>query len=243
MNTSHAAKYWVTWLFVATFSIALGAAVPFGLIAYGNSKLNSTSQPDGSPTKKVNAKTGELDQPSVSIQNHFLAQIPEPNVRRRLSVLCAENKDTPNDYKLCIEEGYHNQVERKIFLEGFQKKPSPPPDGKNSSSSNSSLGLMPIGILLCIAFTQSVTFFDCFRVYRGHKRLFGVYDAWLVDAPPLLGICGTLFALISFLGGVSTNSGIDNFLSAFSVAALTTLAGGFASVLNQFFLSSLVRRD
>lgn len=71
------------------------------------------------------------------------------------------------------------------------------------------------------------------------KIYLGGFTAWSIDAPPVLGIVGTLFAMISYFASLTASDGLqfDGFFDSFVFAAASTIVGGLISVFNQFITS------
>jgi hypothetical protein len=92
-------------------------------------------------------------------------------------------------------------------------------------------------LLLGVILMQALALFELARATVRSRLVFSQFHSWAVDAPPILGICGTLVALIGYLSAVEASDNLSGFLAAFSTAASTTLVGAVTSVINQGMLA------
>lgn len=91
------------------------------------------------------------------------------------------------------------------------------------------------GLLFLCLFIQTFLLVYALGERKIHAKYFNLSD-WAINSPPLLGVLGTI---ASFMVVVS-NSDIQDmqqlFKDNFSIAAITTILGGFIYIINLFFL-------
>ena len=101
--------------------------------------------------------------------------------------------------------------------------------------------LIIIGIILA----QTITFAYYLSYLTGNViSSFEKWASWCVEAPPVLGIVGTLFAMIIFFAEKANQPDIwDLFFAKFVIAAATTILGGISNVINHWLWSGSLFRE
>lgn len=164
--------------------------------------------------------------------------IGDKALRDVVRVSCGDHRKSEEAFKECIgfaamkETGEPVDWDKLSILDDLG-----PVTNVQTSAATIKLGYFAWSIFAVLAVCQAACLFDALRKFREERSIFTNYYGWLVDTPPVLGICGTLFALMSFLSSATSGVTSEQFLSAFSIAALTTLAGGLTSICNHFLLS------
>lgn len=89
-------------------------------------------------------------------------------------------------------------------------------------------------LFLCLLIQSAIFFYVLFSNKKIPEKYFYLSD-WAINSSPLLGVLGTI---ASFAALVSNSNGVDMqeiFKQNFSVAAITTITGGFIYITNLLF--------
>jgi len=137
-------------------------------------------------------------------------------------------KEIINDMKVAKDFSPLNETDSKI--EYLTEKPT----NNLTSELNNPIFL---GITFFIFLSGCVAHSGLVAKLLFSKNLHLTLKSWAIDSPPVLGVCGTLYSLIQYLGALDGQTDTSGFLEAFSFAAVTTLLGAVVSVVNHFALS------
>jgi len=152
------------------------------------------------------------------------------------------NQEEETSYQACLALHYQLSYDREPDWQAFEKsRLSRPLIDELSSASRTRIEIVGdaflTAIFVTLSFASALALFEFVRKISSAQPVAKYLHAWLIDAPPILGICGTLFALIVFLAQINQGEALQLFLPAFSTAAITTLAGGLGAVVNQLLIA------
>lgn len=89
-------------------------------------------------------------------------------------------------------------------------------------------------LFLCL-FVQTYLLFYSLGRKKINKKYFTLAD-WTINSAPLLGVLGTIASFVVVISNSDSQDMQQVFKNNFSIAAITTILGGFIYIINLFFL-------
>lgn len=223
------------WTIAAILTLLVSAVPAVVIVGYANDKI---ALPERIALNSKPENAGEdIGDLSVDVSDSVIRLIPSQRLKELIRTTCHNAKSSTESYFKCANSILESVDEPPIEepRSAIDREPLPVRDDGNAYGVFSITGSTIIVVSLILF--QFMGVFDALRSTFSSSLLFDRFHAWCVDAPPILGICGTLIALISYLASIDGGDALDGFLGAFATAATTTLLGGITAVINQGLLS------
>lgn len=225
------------WPLVALVSVVI-ALIPAGLILYiSKSSVNQFVHHDEplDLSDYAQSATAPTDHLSAIVDS-----LDDSRMQKMVTARCSAHRAEPAVALQCVNSMLRGLGHPEVTVPEFVPNPVANITLDNDTPGVYTLFFNNVTELIIYVFLvsmQAMALFELFRRWLGAEFCFKHLHGWLIDSPPILGICGTLFALISYIGSSSEFDNLGGFLLAFAAAAATTLAGGFTAVLNQGVLA------
>lgn len=146
---------------------------------------------------------------------------------------CVDKKDLNTIYEREVDTAHNKKTKVNIFTSLFYRQIV---SFLDFSYSLLFATVFSAVVFILIYIASLVCFISFLQPAGALKKNLLHFSNWTIDAPPMLGIIGTLFAMTSYFSSRAQEEGLsfDGFFDNFILAAATTIVGGIVSVINHF---------